>query len=136
MSVLLEGVARRMHTSESFGPIEYRNVYPAAQSRLDDRLAGRLPSGLAGTTRPFACPPGWPSGRRSASYLVSNLAVIYAYMYTCSYIHISIYTYMAVSRLWDRLEKFGGGPIRALGPAQQLPRGEPTRALGLAQQGP
>ena len=54
---------------------------------------------------------------------------------------------MAVSHLWDRLEKchkgfpgsfvkFKGGPIRALGLAQQGPRGGPTSALGLAQQGP
>ena len=54
---------------------------------------------------------------------------------------------MAVSHLCDRLEKcqkgfpglfvkFRRGPIRALGLAQQVPRGGPTRAVGLAQQGP
>ena len=51
---------------------------------------------------------------------------------------------MAVSTLLPRFSvtpqgvgvKFRGGRNRALGLAQQGPRGEPTRALGLAQQGP
>ena len=54
---------------------------------------------------------------------------------------------MAVSHLWDALEKchkgisglfvkFRGGPIRALGTAQQEPEGWPNKGPGEGPQGP